>query len=328
MEDKVSIIVCAYNIENYIERCLKSLIEQSYTNIEIIVVEDGSTDKTLYKIEKICKLDNRVKVITQNNSGAIEARKKGYNISTGKYILFVDGDDWIELNCIEILYKNIKKYDLDILCYGFDYAYEDSKLNRNYYNSLGFEMIKQEKFIKDILLCHMPPSMWSKFIKKEFIEKNRIQFPNNITYAEDLAFSNSLAINMPKVGVLRENLYNYYQREGSITNNISEKIFDVAEATKFIKSQLEVKGIIEKYREEFEYCVYIHNFESRINNIYGQSKHAYSKKLFEKWNEFKIDITKNKYYLNTIKEASIIGKLVCNVKTKNYYIGTILNKLC
>lgn len=122
---KVSIIIAAYNIEDYIERCLISCMNQTFQDIEIIVVNDGSTDSTLEKINKCTYYDSRVKIIDKKNAGLIEARKSGFKIAKGEYILFIDGDDWIDLESIRILYNKAKENDYDIVCYKYLLKYED-----------------------------------------------------------------------------------------------------------------------------------------------------------------------------------------------------------
>ena len=100
---KVSVIIPAYNIEDYIGRCLESIIKQTLKDIEIIVVNDGSNDNTLAIINVFARKDNRIKIVDKKNKGSIEARKSGFKVANGEFILFIDGDDWIENDCLEIL---------------------------------------------------------------------------------------------------------------------------------------------------------------------------------------------------------------------------------
>ena len=124
---KASIIIAAYNIETYIRRCIISIINQTLKDIEIIVVNDGSTDNTLGIIKELYKLDNRIIIVNQENKGLIEARKSGLNIAKGEYILFVDGDDWLEINTLELLYNNAKENKSDIIIYNAFLSYDDRK---------------------------------------------------------------------------------------------------------------------------------------------------------------------------------------------------------
>ena len=139
---KVSIIIAAYNIEDYINRCLNSIVNQSFKDIEIIVVNDGSTDNTINIINNFAKNDVRIKVIDKKNGGLIEARKSGLARASGEYILFLDGDDWLHIEAIEKLYKEAKKDNFDIVLYNFYLAYDNGKLEEK--NSFE-EVVKKEK---------------------------------------------------------------------------------------------------------------------------------------------------------------------------------------
>ena len=114
---KVSVIIIAYNVDKYIEKCINSVINQTLNELEIIIVNDGSTDSTLDKINNAKINDNRFIVINQSNAGVMEARKSGLNIAKGEYILFIDGDDWIEKECIEKLYLQTQNEKYDILLF-------------------------------------------------------------------------------------------------------------------------------------------------------------------------------------------------------------------
>ena len=138
---KVSIIVAAYNIEDYIKRCMYSIVNQTFKDIEIIVVNDGSTDNTLNIINDFAKNDARIKIIDKKNGGLIEARKSGLEIASGEYILFLDGDDWLHLEAIEKLYQEAKKDNFDIVLYNFYLAYDNNKLEEK---SSFEEIVKHE----------------------------------------------------------------------------------------------------------------------------------------------------------------------------------------
>lgn len=120
---KVSVIIAAYNIQEYIGWCIESCINQTLDHIEIIIVNDWSTDKTLDIINKYD--DSKIKVINKRNEGLIEARKSGFNVANGEYILFIDGDDWIKLEALNILYNFAKEKSYDIVCYRWLCKYDD-----------------------------------------------------------------------------------------------------------------------------------------------------------------------------------------------------------
>ena len=240
---KVSVIVPAYNIENFIERCLNSLINQTLKEIEVIVVNDGSQDGTLAKIQEF-ENTNRIVVVDQKNKGTTEARKSGLNRAIGEYVLFVDGDDWLENNSIEILYDKATKTNSDIIMFHAFKVYSNRKEV-----ALSYSQNITKFSIVELLKGDIGPELCYKFRKLVHIRQNNIQFPSNISFAEDLATNFSLFINNPKVSVVNTPLYNYYMREDSITNTINSKVLEINEAFDFIKITLMEHGVYDKYKE-------------------------------------------------------------------------------
>ena len=315
---KISVIVAAYNIEQYIERCLKSIINQTLNYIEIIVVNDGSTDNTLSKIKKIATYDNRIKVIDKINQGLIEARKSGLKQATGKYILFIDGDDWLEKEALNILYKKAEDDLADIVIYNAFDAYDNGKKDKKIYKEF---VNSHSDYLKELFLSNLMPAIWSKLIRLEFIKSNNIEFPQDISYAEDLATSVSLFIKKPRISFISQSLYNYYKRHNSITNIISDKILEINTAIEFIEKKLKQEEIYYEYQKEFERMIYEHIFETRflVINI-GESLH---KKLYDQYINKKINIKNNEYILNIIQNYPIGLKVRVYLYLKNYIIGKI-----
>lgn len=294
-------IVLAYNIENYIGRCLNTIINQTFNNLEIIVINDGSTDNTIDEIKKIAQNDDRIIVINNKNKGVIESRKEGFERASGEYILYVDGDDWIELNTVEILYRQAKTKNYDIVCYDYSMDSDSGRVIQN--GKLRDLNDCTGDFLKDILLDNIPPSMWSKFIKRKFIEENKIKWPSGISYGEDLATVCLWAIFNPKIIYIDNKLYHYYQRENSITRKISNKILDISKATNYIKNELESFNLLPKYKLEFEYLIFLHNYYYQFG-IISNFESKYSKKLYIIWKEFNIGLKGNRYIMNKLRESS------------------------
>lgn len=297
---KISVIIIAYNIEEYIERCLKSVLMQSLSEIEIIIINDGSTDNTLKIINELVINDNRVKIINKKNSGIIEARKSGIEIASGEYILFVDGDDWLELNACDRLYEIATENNLDLIIYNAFWVYKDKK--DSYSIIKNKESIKLDP-LKNLFLGKIIPAMWGKLIKREFLNKFNIDYPNKISYGEDLATVSSWLINKPKIDILNECLYNYYQRENSITNMVSNKFLDIIEAINFIELQLKEKNIYDKYKKEFEYMLYNHLFILKFITINHLS--YINIQIYNKFKEKHIKIFNNEYILDDIVKGNI-----------------------
>ena len=319
---KVSAVVAAYNIENYIERCIMSIVNQTLQDIEIIVVNDGSTDKTQSIIEDIAKKDSRIVVINQENQGSIEARKSGLKKSTGEYLLFIDGDDWLELDALKSLYETAKTNKSDIILYNGYISYDKSKIKKETFKK---DVINSKDFLKDLFLNKISPSICFKFIKRSFINKNNIQLPSNISYAEDLATTSILFMHKPKINILDKYLYNYYQRENSIVNTVNNKVLDVDKAISCIEKNLKNKNIYQKYYKEFEYMVYIHLFIYRIilsntiDDIYLYVHKQYKKR--------KVDIKNNIYIKKDINNETISARIRIYSYHTNYKLGVRYDRL-
>lgn len=314
---QVSVIVAAYNIENYIGRCLESLINQTLKEIEIIVVNDGSTDKTCLQIEKFLDRDKRVILINQQNQGLIEARKNGLNIAKGEYVLFVDGDDWLELNTLKILYENATKNNSDIVLY---HAYKTYDSHKEIFERFNNEM--KVYSLKEFLLGNIAPSIWSKFIKLEYIKSENIQFPSNISFAEDLAASSSLFIFNPKVSTVDIPLYNYYIRPNSITNQINSRILEIADAFNFIKKMLQIHEIYDGNKDEFEYCVWQHLFLTWCLR-YANVEQKYSSILYKKYKNYNININSNPYIREKISNCPLSLKIRIYSYHHSYKLGKL-----
>lgn len=318
MNNKISIIVAAYNIENYIRRCLESLVNQTFKDIEIIVVNDGSTDNTLNEINMIN--DERIRIVSQKNRGLIEARKSGYKQASGEYVLFVDGDDWLELNSLEILYNKAKEKKYDIVKYKCKKINEDNKIIPDWDVITG--EFNGYDFLKLCLLGKTSHNIWSQLIRREFIKKNSIEFPSNISYGEDLALTVLLAMNSPNICIVNDDLYFYFQRNSSLSNSVSMKVLEIIQVIDFIEQRLRDKGLLERFREEFNYLVYnqiyfVNQKEiMRLNSDIG-------KKLFREWKEKKINIKNNRYYLDLHKSYSRKERIVSKSIERSYLLALL-----
>ena len=318
---RVSVIIPAYNVERYISHCLSSIVNQTLKEIEIIVVNDGSIDNTLEKIKEFSNDNATICVINQKNKGSIEARKAGLKIASGEYILFVDGDDWLELDALEKLYNNAVEHDSDIVLYNAFWSYDKHKEEKNTFN---FNKDIDEPLIS-LLKAEILPSLCFKLIKRNYIVDNNIEFPENISFGEDLATTASLFMSNPKISTTKECLYNYYQRESSITKSIDNRVLEINKAIEFIKNQLIKKNIYDKYKLFFEYMVYIHLYEWKFL-VYDKFDDIH-KYLYQQYTDRNIDIYNNKYIMERIEKYSRGLRIRQNAYFKGYKIGIIYDKL-
>lgn len=227
MNDLVSIIVPVYNVEKYLEKCLNSIVNQTYYNLEIIVINDGSTDKS----DEICRRfyteDSRVIYINKKNGGLSSARNAGLNIAKGSYISFVDSDDYLEVNFIEKLLCLCKKSEADIGCCDF---YRTSALNEQelnykeyYYNS--------DEILDELLTDQISAHVWNKLYKRSMF--SQIRFPEGKNF-EDLFTMHLLFFESKKIAFTNEKMYFYNDSNiTSISNDLNKAAFNklcIAEA--------------------------------------------------------------------------------------------------
>ena len=242
---KVSVIVPVYNVEVYLEKCLDSLINQTLDEIEIICVNDGSTDRSGDILECYKKEYPNIKIINKKNGGLSDARNSGLKHVNGKYIGFIDSDDWAELDMFEKLYNQAEKYNADICISNYNEVYEDG--------------IKKVDDIEEKYPILHEASVWNKLFKREFIEKNNALFPVGLWY-EDNAFTYRLLLSNPVITNISDYLYNYRKvREGSIMNSqASSKIYDMYKIGDELSEYAKDKCLSDYDKVQFEF-IFIRN---------------------------------------------------------------------
>ena len=204
---KISVIIPVYNSEKYIERCLNSIINQTYKNLEIILLNDGSTDKSYSIIEEYKKLDSRIKLINQNNQGVAKTRNKGILNSTGELIMFVDNDDYLDCDYIKKLYDEIE--DNDVIVSGYKRV-TDKKI------------IYKKKIKKNNWGKFENVAPWGKLIKRNYLVKNNIQF-YDYSIGEDIIFNFKLYTATKKIKIISNYGYNWYYNNNSVSNTRQKK---------------------------------------------------------------------------------------------------------
>ena len=242
---KISVIIPVYNSEKYLNKCIDSIINQSIgiDNIELIIVNDGSTDKSQNIIEKYINKYKNIKYIFQENSGQAVARNKGLKYAKGEYISFVDSDDWLDKDMYLNLYNKTKKKKYDIVT--CDYMY--IKGNKKEYGSFNFIPDNNKNFI---IMNTGPCNM---IISKKILDKNNFHFPEGIIY-EDLAIIPSLGIDS-NVFLVEKPYYNYLIRESSTMNlkKYDSKLEDIFKSLDNLYKIIKKKSVIEKYHAELEF---------------------------------------------------------------------------
>ena len=251
---KVSIIVPVYNVANYLEKCLDSLINQTLEDIEIICINDGSTDNSLNILEKYAEKSNKIRVFTFNNKGLGASRNRGIKLASGEYITFVDSDDWVELNFCEKAYNNAKHNDSDIVLCNAIEEYGDSQKKRIYFSEK--EVPNPEEFTfnytskKDKVLNNYLTA-WSKLHRTSFLLENNIKFPNIIF--EDGPFQVETFIKAKKISYCPDIFYHYRKNnsESIMANLENKKAFYVFDNINFIENILKEQDVYEEFKIEF-----------------------------------------------------------------------------
>ena len=255
MQPKISVIVPVYNVEKYLNKCIESIVNQTYRNLEIILVDDGSPDNCPQMCDEWAKKDDRIIVIHKENGGLSDARNKGLDIATGEYIGFVDSDDWIDLDLYECFVSKFKKNNASIIACNVVKVYED-KIEKNI-NEVKKEVYNVEEALNELIHGRtFRAVVWNKLYHKNTI--NKIRFPYGKTH-EDEFFTYKVLSNANKLIYVPNKFYYYRQRSGSIMNLWSTKHLDVLEAFNerlyFLKQNYSNLYILDKYTF-FNFCLY------------------------------------------------------------------------
>lgn len=224
--DLISIIIPVYKVEKYLEKCIESVLKQTYTNLQIILVDDGSPDNCGKICDEYAKRDSRIDVIHKVNGGLSEARNVGISKAKGRYIGFVDSDDYIKENMYEILLNLIKKYDADVsICNLYD-VIDGNEYIRNKEN--GIREYSRLDILKEVLLDkNIQSYAWNKLYKKELFDE--VKYPIGKKY-EDIGTTFYVFEKCNKIVVTSEPEYYYLKRSDSLVNNVTEStVFDYME---------------------------------------------------------------------------------------------------
>lgn len=217
MITKISIIIPVFQAEKYLSNCLNSILKQTYTNYEIIAINDGSTDNSLNILNEFALQDSRIKIISQKNKGLVASRRRGLIEANNEFIFFIDADDTIPHNALEILVKN-HTYNDDIICGNMNVCTENGKILRTYLNNIPKDRSKIEIMFA-LLTKRITTSLCGKIIRKQLL----LSVSTNLKYTigEDVV-TNMLILDKfdIKMNFVNEISYNYIQHEGSMLNSI------------------------------------------------------------------------------------------------------------
>ncbi len=240
---KVSVIVPVYNVENYICKCLDSLVKQTLKDIEIIIINDGSTDSSIDVINNyIEKYPQKIVYLEKENGGLSDARNYGIPYAKGEYIAFLDSDDYVEKDIYQKMYELAKKENSDMVECDFYWEYPN-RLKED----IGLVYSNKHEMIENVRVV-----AWNKLIRKEIIDKNNIIFPKGYRY-EDVEFTYKLIPYLNRVSFIKEPLVYYLQRTDSIINSQNGRTRDIFDVLQHVIDYYKYKGIYDEFKDELEY---------------------------------------------------------------------------
>ncbi|MGN1153133.1 MAG: glycosyltransferase [Candidatus Gastranaerophilaceae bacterium] len=258
---EVSIIIPVYNVEKYLRQCLDSIVNQTFSNFEVICINDGSTDNSLAILNEYAQKDNRFMVISQENHGQGIARNVGIDLAKGEYIQFIDPDDWVELNMLEKLYHFAKQNNSKVVKFNYkDYNEYSGKLKlydfakhikKEFNYDLNENTFYNWKILKKGCLTKLDLHVWAHFYKTDFIKNNHISFAPN-KHGEDHLFADGAILLADKIDFLNEYLYYYRSRCGSAVNIKSNNNFCVFDNIQLLKQFILNHSLYEELKDEIQ----------------------------------------------------------------------------
>lgn len=233
MNDLITVIIPVYNVEPYLERCIRSILNQTYRDIEIILVDDGSSDNSGKICDKYAEIDSRIKVIYEQNAGLGYARNSGLQVANGKYVVFVDSDDYAELSMVENLYRCLKKNNADTVIAGFRRAIcSNIEIKQNPF--AGKVFVGHDQILNNVLKKmlasdgndYIEMSVWKSLFSIDIIKNNNIKFPDKKYLCEDIIFDFGYFNFAKKVAMSEDTGYCYCLNRGSLSQMYQKNKFE------------------------------------------------------------------------------------------------------
>lgn len=250
MDIKISVIVPVFQAEQYLDECLQSILQQTQPNIEIILIDDGSTDASGAICDRYAKIHSNIKVLHKENAGLTAAWKSGITLSVGEYIGFVDSDDWIASDMYESLYREAQKTDADIVCCGIRHIFENHT-HADWNDQMNFpkEVYTQEEMQTEVYPCFindgsfmgrgLQPNRVSKLVRRKLVLANMHLCDERVTVGEDYQFSFAMFLDAKRVAILKDYLPYYYRiNEQSMTGQYDSAYMDKLKCMKHALSRI------------------------------------------------------------------------------------------
>ncbi|RAP47411.1 MAG: hypothetical protein BZ135_02205 [Methanosphaera sp. rholeuAM6] len=306
MIPKISVIVPVYNVEQYLERCLDSIVNQSLKDIEIICINDGSTDNSLKILEEYAKKDDRIIVINQKNHGQGYSRNRGLDVARGEYVLFVDSDDWVDIDTCKELYIKSNQLDTDVLIYQVESYddYSDRFYKEDYYRNVYlpkefYGTVFNNRDISDYIFS-LGVAPYGKLYRRSLLEKFNIRFPENI-YFEDNPFYWEVMLASEKISIVNKFYSLRRYRENSIMADYDEKFLDVIRISNLVVEKFEKYDSVDVYKDRIpNYKIgYIRQWFLVIDDKYSQE---FLKLMKEDFSRIKNNTDLHEHYLKNLRQ--------------------------
>lgn len=275
---KYSILIPVYNVEKYLEQCLNSVLAQSFTDYEVILVDDGSKDSSGKICDRYAEDDKRIRVFHKENSGLLLTRRYSLKRAEGQYILFLDSDDFWDSNLLETIDKVINEYEPDMVMYRYRKVSEDGTPKKDMVNILPDRSVYTQEnkhtLLRKVVETSELNNMWSKCVKRDIIDIDRDYSEFGDKRGEDILQSTPLFINSKKAVYINDVLYNYRLSQSGRCRNFKAKyVFDTETVRKEILRQFTEFGITQDITDAFfvRYCNIQMNFLSVAMNTLGRS---------------------------------------------------------
>ena len=316
---KISVIVPIFNAEKFLDKCIKSILNQTFKEFELILVNDGSTDNSLEICNRYMKLDSRVRILNNANQGSIVARRLGINAAKSDYVTFVDADDWINKNTLEVLFNELMLNSSDVIIFNMYKFYDRFSIIKRSNESRYFKEQRvyegdeiRSKLVSAYFHGHpFPANVWGKLYKKKYL-KDSGKYLKNINFlGDDLYFNLEIFLKVKKVSIIDEKLY--YYRAGGNTSKYMPYLFE-----DMINGYCIQKDVIEKYYQD--------TYQKEKNGISIMLLNTFGTCLY---NLFLGELTENeirkkiKYYLNSEELLEVVNNEGANKYFEKDFITSI-----
>ena len=253
----VSVVVPIYNVEKYLDKCVRSILAQTYEDLEIILVDDGSPDKCGEMCDIYAKQEKRIKVLHKENGGLSDARNAGAEIATGKYLLFVDSDDFIEKDLVQRTVECAEKCQSDMVLFDYKRLEPDGTIEICSMSGIPEKQNFSLEEYPQVMIESI--SAWNKLFLRKFFIESKVRFPVGYHY-EDLGSSPKYLLAAKRISYVRQPFYNYLIREGSIITSTKEEknYHDRCEMINAVKDYYLQNQAYDKYKKELEYLTLFH----------------------------------------------------------------------